>query len=163
RPRRAAADRRGGMTAVLEASRLERRYGAGEASVAALRGVDIAVERGEFVAGVGAGGLRGGGGAQFARRPRPTHPPARGGWRGGPATAGPGGGGWAGRGGPGMGLVSHFFTLVPSLSVVDNVALPMRLVGRRRADAQRVAERLLLELGVADKRDSPPLLLSGGE
>src|SRR5262249_55285218 len=62
-----------------------------------------------------------------------------------------------------IGFLFQVFNLLASLSVVGNGPLPMRLVGRRRRDAQRAAERLLLELGVADKRDSSPPLLSGGE
>jgi ABC-type glutathione transport system ATPase component len=44
------------MTAVLEAKNLAKTYGTGGAKVLGLRGVDISIERGEFVAIMGRAG-----------------------------------------------------------------------------------------------------------
>jgi putative ABC transport system ATP-binding protein len=62
-----------------------------------------------------------------------------------------------------IGFVFQFFNLVPMLSVVENVELPLLLVGRRRRDARRSANELLSDLGVADKHGAAPVLLSGGQ
>jgi putative ABC transport system ATP-binding protein len=62
-----------------------------------------------------------------------------------------------------LGFVFQFFNLLPTLSVVENVELPLLLVGRRRKDARRSANQLLGELGVGDKLAAAPVQLSGGQ
>ncbi|MEU5916313.1 ABC transporter ATP-binding protein [Streptomyces sp. NPDC047141] len=52
--------------------------------------------------------------------------------------------------------------LLPYLTAVQNVALPMQLRGRSRQKAQR-AEELLAMLGIAEIRDRRPHQLSGGQ
>jgi putative ABC transport system ATP-binding protein len=60
-----------------------------------------------------------------------------------------------------MGFVFQAYNLLPSLTVHDNVALPLRLTGRRpkRNDVHRVLEQVGLE-GLAKRR---PAELSGGQ
>jgi D-methionine transport system ATP-binding protein len=62
-----------------------------------------------------------------------------------------------------IGMIFQHFNLLSSRTVFDNVALPMRLAGRRAWEiANRVPE--LLELvGLTDKRDVYPAKLSGGQ
>lgn len=61
-----------------------------------------------------------------------------------------------------LGMVFQFGELLPELSPVENVALPVLLDGGRHQDAYRRAEELLGELGVPV--DSTPTgMLSGGE
>jgi putative ABC transport system ATP-binding protein len=62
-----------------------------------------------------------------------------------------------------IGFVFQFFNLVPTLSAVENVELPLLLVGRRRTDARRSANELLTELGIGDKQGAAPVQLSGGQ
>ena len=57
----------------------------------------------------------------------------------------------------------QFLNLLPTLSAVENVELPLLLVGRRRKDARRTAGELLGDLGVGDKRAAAPVQLSGGQ
>lgn len=52
--------------------------------------------------------------------------------------------------------------LLPYLTAVQNVALPMQLAGRSKRKAQR-AEELLAMLGIAEIRDRRPNQLSGGQ
>ncbi len=59
-----------------------------------------------------------------------------------------------------VGIVFQFFNLVPTLTVRENLLLPLALIGR--AD-QRAADTLLERLGLAARRDSFPDVLSGGE
>jgi putative ABC transport system ATP-binding protein len=62
-----------------------------------------------------------------------------------------------------IGFVFQFFNLVPTLSALDNVELPLLLVGRGRKDARRSANELLGDLGVGDKHGAAPAQLSGGQ
>lgn len=59
-----------------------------------------------------------------------------------------------------VGIVFQFFNLVPTLTVRENLLLPLRLNGI--ADAKR-ADALLERLGLGDRGDSFPDVLSGGE
>jgi putative ABC transport system ATP-binding protein len=59
-----------------------------------------------------------------------------------------------------IGFVFQFFNLIPTLTVLENVLLPLELTGRRDA----VAARTLLErVGLADRARAFPEELSGGE
>lgn len=62
-----------------------------------------------------------------------------------------------------LGLVFQAYNLVPSLSAVDNVRLPMELVGMSPKQAQREALVTLESLGLAGLADRFPEQLSGGE
>ena len=68
---------------------------------------------------------------------------------------------WRGRN---VGLVFQFFQLLPTLTMVENVMLPMDFaktipVGQRRDRAQQFLERV----GVGDQADKLPATLSGGQ
>jgi putative ABC transport system ATP-binding protein len=60
-----------------------------------------------------------------------------------------------------IGFVFQAFNLMPSLTVDQNIGLPMRLDGRRvrRSDVREVADRV----GLADRRRHRPSQLSGGQ
>jgi putative ABC transport system ATP-binding protein len=60
-----------------------------------------------------------------------------------------------------MGYVFQFFNLVPTLTVTENVLLPLEL--NRRADLTERALQRLEGLGLGDRRDAFPGQLSGGE
>jgi len=60
-----------------------------------------------------------------------------------------------------VGFVFQDYNLLPSLTVEQNVVLPLRLAGRR-ADRRRVGA-ILAELGLADRRHDLPGKLSGGQ
>jgi putative ABC transport system ATP-binding protein len=62
-----------------------------------------------------------------------------------------------------VGYLFQFFNLVSDLSVAENVELPMLLVGGRRRDAHRRAAELLESLGVGDVLRASPAELSGGQ
>jgi putative ABC transport system ATP-binding protein len=62
-----------------------------------------------------------------------------------------------------IGFVYQSFNLLPTVNVADNVRLVLELNGQRAEPAgQRVSE-LLAAVGLADRADSYPDLLSGGE
>ncbi len=60
-----------------------------------------------------------------------------------------------------IGFVFQAFNLLPALSVVDNVTLPLRLAGARPKKA--VVNAVLEQVGLSDKRRSRPGELSGGQ
>jgi putative ABC transport system ATP-binding protein len=60
-----------------------------------------------------------------------------------------------------IGFVFQFFHLVPSLTALENVLVPMELVGRSSARQRALA--LLDEVGLAERGHHYPSQLSGGE
>jgi putative ABC transport system ATP-binding protein len=60
-----------------------------------------------------------------------------------------------------IGFVFQFFHLVPSLTAIENVQVPMEIAGRR--DAFPRAKELIGEVGLADRAHHYPSQLSGGE
>jgi putative ABC transport system ATP-binding protein len=63
-----------------------------------------------------------------------------------------------------VGVVFQFFQLLPTLTVVENVMLPMDFLGARPARARRVhALELLARVGLGDQADKLPAALSGGQ
>ena len=62
-----------------------------------------------------------------------------------------------------VGFVFQSFNLIPNLTVADNVDLPGLLAGRAPVDVARERDRLLERLGLADKKTAFPGQLSGGE
>jgi putative ABC transport system ATP-binding protein len=62
-----------------------------------------------------------------------------------------------------LGFVFQFFNLLPTLSLVENIALPLLLAGRARDASLERARRWATELGLASRLDHRPTQLSGGE
>jgi putative ABC transport system ATP-binding protein len=62
-----------------------------------------------------------------------------------------------------IGFVFQFFNLIPTLTVGENVALPMELTGHAPARGRARAESLLAQVGLAGMADRYPETLSGGE
>ena len=60
-----------------------------------------------------------------------------------------------------IGFVFQFFHLVPSLTAIENVLVPMEIAGRRDAAAR--AKQLIEEVGLTDRASHYPSQLSGGE
>lgn len=149
------------MRHVLEARSLSKVYDAGGVQVPALRGVDLAIEAGEFVAIMGPSGC----GKStllnlLAGLDRPTSGEV---WLDGQRIDQLSETELARLRRRKIGFVFQFFNLLPALTVGENVELPVRLAGGGRGKARQTATSLLARLGIADKRDTAPALLSGGE
>jgi putative ABC transport system ATP-binding protein len=146
---------------VIETRDLKKSYGSDDVCVHALRGVDLQVRKGEFLAIMGPSGsgkstllhILGGvevptsgqvllegkdlaamddDGRTILRRQR-------------------------------MGFVFQSFNLLPAFSALENVSLPLELGGISSAEARRRAEETLKLVKVWDRRTHVPSTLSGGE
>lgn len=62
-----------------------------------------------------------------------------------------------------MGIIFQQFNLIPSLSVLDNVALPMIFANRDKPSRNRRAQSLLDRFGVGHVSHKIPAMLSGGQ
>jgi len=62
-----------------------------------------------------------------------------------------------------MGFIFQFYNLLPVLSAVENVELPLLVSGTRPGEARRAALAALDRVGLADRGDHRPAQLSGGQ
>jgi putative ABC transport system ATP-binding protein len=62
-----------------------------------------------------------------------------------------------------IGFVFQFFNLIPTLTVEENLLLPLELKGKVSPEERRGALDLLAEVGLADRARTWPDRLSGGE
>ncbi|MBN1659617.1 MAG: ABC transporter ATP-binding protein [Anaerolineae bacterium] len=152
-----------GSDAIIRAQGIKKTYNTGKVMVEALRGVDLEVQRGEMVAVMGPSGsgkttllntlsgldeidsgvieIDGRDLAAMSDKERTTYRAAN------------------------MGFVFQFYNLLPVLSAVENVEMPLLLAGRRpdaRA-ARRKALEALEKVGLAGQVDQLPGELSGGQ
>ncbi|PJF30197.1 MAG: ABC transporter ATP-binding protein [Phototrophicales bacterium] len=62
-----------------------------------------------------------------------------------------------------IGIVFQFFNLIPTLTVLENITLPLELRGDNRKISQKTGLRLLERVGLGNRGNSFPDKLSGGE
>ncbi|MEQ9714524.1 MAG: ABC transporter ATP-binding protein [Candidatus Asgardarchaeum sp.] len=62
-----------------------------------------------------------------------------------------------------IGIVFQFFNLIPTLTTIENVMLPLELTGVPTKQAKERAIELLTQVGLRDKMYAFPSVLSGGE
>jgi len=62
-----------------------------------------------------------------------------------------------------IGFVFQAYNLIPTLSAVENVAVPLLILGKSRSEALTRAKEVLGHVGLGDKLATPPAQLSGGQ
>ena len=62
-----------------------------------------------------------------------------------------------------IGFVFQAFNLVPTLTAIENVALPAKYAGRRRSETKAAAADALRMVGLSDRENHRPMELSGGQ
>lgn len=136
-------------------------YGAGDASVMALRGVDLEVRRGELLMVVGPSGCGkttlvsviaailgqdSGECEVLGRDLKSMDQNERTRFRG-----------------ESIGYVFQMFNLLPALSALENVSVPLLINRASRREAASRAEQALEAVGLGTRRDALPAKLSGGQ
>ncbi|HJZ00445.1 MAG TPA: ATP-binding cassette domain-containing protein, partial [Streptosporangiaceae bacterium] len=147
-------------TALLRTSGLVKTYRTDGVTVQAVRGVDIELDIGEFVAIMGPSGS----GKSTLLHVLGGLEPATSGeiWLRGQRVDGLSTAAWAILRRQHIGFVFQFFNLLSNMTVADNVELPALLAGATPRQARKRREELLAELGIADKAVAAPARLSGG-
>ena len=147
--------------AVVEARDLRKRYRRGDTEVAALDGVDLALDAGAFVAVVGPSGC---GKSTLLHlcgaMDRPTAGEVR---LDGRPLAALDDDALTRLRRERIGFVFQFFNLLPTLTVAENIALPLLLAGRGAAEAAARAGAWAERVGLSQRLDHAPAQLSGGE
>jgi putative ABC transport system ATP-binding protein len=149
------------MTSALELRQVSKVYGSGPSEVHALRAVDLSVERGELVAVMGPSGS---GKSTLLTIAGSLEEPTSGqvlveGTDLGAASRSD----RAKMRRRSIGYVFQDFNLLPGLTALENVTLPLELDGVGLKAARRTALKALEELYVANHADRFPDELSGGE
>ena len=62
-----------------------------------------------------------------------------------------------------IGVIFQSFQLIPYLTVLENVKLPMAITGKKAREQDKMARDVLARVGLANKADRLPDQLSGGE
>lgn len=62
-----------------------------------------------------------------------------------------------------IGIVFQFFNLIPTLTVEENIALPLLIAGKRLKTYQSKIDELLQMIGLYERRNHKPGQLSGGQ
>ena len=145
----------------IRAVGLTRSFKVGETEVEALRGVDLEVQAGEFVALVGPSGS---GKSTFLNLvgglDRPTDGEL---WIDGVELSTSKERALTDHRRRRVGFVFQGFHLLPRLTALENVALPMMFVGVGERERLARARELLEQVGLAGRMDHRPTQLSGGE
>jgi putative ABC transport system ATP-binding protein len=157
----AGAPRGAGPRDILVARGVKKIYRTGAQTIEALRGLDLTVERGEFLAVMGPSGsgkttllnclsgldeidagevlVEGQNIHQMSDAKRSRHRASE------------------------MGFIFQSFNLIPVFTAAENVELPLLLAGADTHEARRRAEETLERVGLGDRTGHRPNELSGGE
>jgi putative ABC transport system ATP-binding protein len=147
--------------AIIETKDLTKTFGGNGVAVRALRGIDLTVERGEFLALIGPSGS---GKSTLMAILGCLDKPTSGSYAfDGERVDGLSNAELARIRNHKIGFVFQLYNLLPKASVLRNVELPMLYAGVRRKERRRRATELLEKVGIPEKAKSLPSALSGGQ
>ena len=146
---------------LIELENVSKRFPVRSGGVDALCGVDLAIDSGEFVAVVGASGS---GKSTLMNILGCLDHPSEGRYLlGGRDVSMMGANELASLRGSEIGFVFQDFNLLPRLSALENVEMPLILRGEPRASRRDKARRALCEVGLEHRLEHRPNELSGGQ
>jgi len=149
------------MANIIETSGLTKVFGSNGMAVHALRGIDMAVARGEFVALVGPSGS---GKSTLMAILGCLDSPTAGRYRlDGEAVEGLTGVALARIRNEKIGFVFQNYNLLPKANVLRNVELPLLYAGLPRKERRNRALEMLEKVGIPEKANVLPAKLSGGQ
>jgi len=148
------------MTPVVEAVDLKKTYMLGKIPVEALRGVNLKVESGEFLAVLGPSGS---GKSTLLNLVGALDKPTEGKLLIDGVDVSTLNDNQLADLRLRIGFVFQFFNLIPRFTARDNVELSMSIVGRSKAERKKRAEELLETVGLKDRINHKPAELSGGQ
>ena len=149
------------MPPALEASQLWKLYQAGESTVEAVRGVNVRIEAGEMIAVMGPSGC---GKTTLLNILSGIDEPSSGTVLvDGQPLYGISDDQRTDLRGERFGFIFQDFNLLPVLSAVENVELPLLLNGRSPDEARKEAIQALEHVGLGDRGEHRPAELSGGQ
>lgn len=146
---------------VIEIKELSKLYGFGDATTVALDEVDLTIEKGEFIAVMGPSGsgkttlLN-----MLGLLDRPTHGTYK---LNGKDVSRLGKNRQAKVRRDNIGFIFQSFNLLPKLTVIENIALPLAYKGVRQSKRLKAADRVLDQVGLSDRDSYLPNQLSGGQ
>jgi putative ABC transport system ATP-binding protein len=146
---------------LIEISNLKKEYVSGGETVAALRGVNLSIEAGEFVTIMGQSGS--GKSTLLSVLGGMNHPSEGDVEMAGTMLYGLAGEKLADFRATHLGFVFQSFHLIPYLTALENVMLPLAISGKKRAAKRDAARSALDRVGLGGKADRLPSQLSGGE
>jgi putative ABC transport system ATP-binding protein len=149
------------MTAIIQTQALTKVFGSNGAAVHALRGIDLEVQRGEFISLIGPSGS--GKSTLMAILGCLDKPTAGTYALEGERVEGLSGRELAAIRNDKIGFVFQQYNLLPKASVVRNVELPMLYAGVGRKERRQRALELLERVGIPEKAKVLPAALSGGQ
>jgi len=149
------------MIPIIETKSLTKTFGSNGVAVRALRGIDLTVDRGEFLALIGPSGS---GKSTLMAILGCLDSPTTGTYAfDGERVDGLSGADLARIRNQKIGFVFQLYNLLPKASVLRNVELPMLYAGVPRKERRRRATELLERVGIPEKAKSLPATLSGGQ
>ena len=144
---------------IVKCSDVEKVYGKGEGQTAALRGIDFSMEKGSFVAVVGASGS---GKSTLLHILGSVEKPTKGRVEiDGVDMAGLNAAEAAIFRRRKVGLIYQFYNLIPTLTVEKNILMPLLL--DKRKPNREYFDRIVTALGLTDKLEALPHQMSGGQ
>jgi putative ABC transport system ATP-binding protein len=149
------------MIPIIETKSLTKTFGSNGVAVRALRGIDLTVDRGEFLALIGPSGS---GKSTLMAILGCLDSPTTGTYAfDGERVDGLSGADLARIRNQKIGFVFQLYNLLPKASVLRNVELPMLYAGVPRKERRRRATELLERVGIPEKAKNLPATLSGGQ
>jgi putative ABC transport system ATP-binding protein len=146
---------------IIEMEAIRKVYKTGKIEVEALKGIDLTIRRGEFVAIVGPSGS---GKSTLMNLIGCLDTPTSGEYRlGGEAVAGLSRDQLADIRNRRVGCIFQNFNLLPHITALENVEMPMLFGGVSLKERRRRAVDLLEKVGLGDRGEHKPTELSGGQ